>query len=136
MFRKTSADSQEAASLENTRQETAELNERLWAHTKELEAIGQLLQQEQEKTRDLEQEVSLQRKRADEAESKSTIPSGEFGRTQAALKAEDKVKRLWTQNCRQLAAHDATLASREAEIATLRARLHDLRSRERQRYKL
>ncbi len=85
MFRKTSADSQEAASLEDMRQETAELNKRLWAHTKELEAIGQLLQQEQEKTRDMEEELFLQRKRADEAESKSTISPG----TDLNLSADD-----------------------------------------------
>lgn len=110
------------ATLEGLQQALAEATERQHQLTLQLEGQGQELKAVQEALADEKSRVaSLAEESEERAVEVSNLKEG-------VRREKEKVREIWRLNCEQLAQYDAEGMSKDAEIASLKARLRELES--------
>ena len=123
-------DSASEAAYQQVSPQLQDLRAQLEASHRQLEEACMVRAEDQERLQKLEQQVVAEKQRAVEAESRLEAASSsqeELTKLKTELQAEkSKVKQIWRRSCQQLADHDAVVAGKDAEIATLKARLQRL----------
>ena len=113
----------ESDSVEALRDVLVQAKEREASLLGRLETIQRALEEEKEKSTELQAEKERLEGTLVSPEEVSDL------RTELASE-KDKVKRIWRLNCEQLATHDSECSSKDTEIVALKARISELETSE------